>query len=259
MITLKKKKDIKRLRIAGKILAKVLEETSRMIRPGVATQELDIFAEKRILELGAKPSFKGYAGGENDPPFPTTLCTSVNEEVVHTPASVRVLKEGDIIGVDIGLKYTVLGKEYFVDMAKTFGVGTVSPQAQKLMEVTQDALNIGIREIRPGKFISDIGRAVQAYVEKEGFSVVRNLVGHGVGFAVHEDPKIPNYFSEKMQKILIQKGMVLAIEPMVNVGGYEIQTLDDGWTVVTRDSSFSAHFEHTIAVTEKGCEILTNL
>lgn len=253
----KNEKDIEHLRTAGKILASVLGEVQKLVRVEVTTQELDAYAEKRICELGALPSFKGYRNSTNEPEFPTTLCTSVNNEIVHAPASSRILKKGDIVGIDIGLKFHRDGRDYFVDMARTVGVGKISREAKKLLLVTEKSLDIGLKHVRPGNYISDIGKAIQAYVESHGFSVVRALVGHGVGYEVHEEPRVPNYYSDRMPAIEIQKGMVLAIEPMVNMGSYEIETLDDGWTVVTKDGSLSAHFEHTVAVTEKGCEILT--
>ncbi|OGM97200.1 MAG: type I methionyl aminopeptidase [Candidatus Yanofskybacteria bacterium RIFCSPHIGHO2_01_FULL_39_8b] len=253
----KNEKDIEYLREGGKMLAAVLDEVQKLVRVGVTTQELDAYAEKRICELGALPSFKGYRNSLDEPEFPTTLCTSVNNEIVHAPASSRVLKDGDIVGIDIGLKFYRDGRDYFVDMARTVGVGKISREAKKLLSVTKKSLDIGLQQVRSGNYISDIGKAIQVYVESHGFSVVRALVGHGVGYKVHEEPRIPNYYTDKMPKIEIQKGMALAIEPMVNMGSYEIETLDDGWTIATKDGSLSAHFEHTVAVTEKGCEILT--
>lgn len=257
MITIKTPKDIEHLRKAGHVLASVLSEVIKLVRSGITTLELDNVAEKLIQDHGMEPSFKNYKGSDEDPPFPTTLCTSVNHEVVHTPASGKVLRDGDIVGIDIGLRYKIDGRYYYSDMAMTVGVGKISKQAKKLLSVTKKSLDIGLKQVRPGNYIADIGKAIQEYVESYGFSVVRSLVGHGVGYEVHEEPRIPNYYTEKIPKIEIQKGMVLAIEPMVNIGSYEIETLDDGWTIATKDGSLSAHFEHTIAVTEKGCEILT--
>lgn len=248
---------MKHLQYAGKILAQALDRVQCLVKPGVTTQELDQAAEKYIRKHGAMPSFQGYQGSSTDPPFPSTLCASVNNEVVHTPASERRVKDGDIIGLDIGLKIIAEGKEYYVDMARTVAVGKISHEAERLITVTQTALAIGIEHARSGKYIHDIGKAIQEYVETNGFSVVRQLVGHGVGFAVHEKPRIPNYYTKDMPVIEIVPGMVLAIEPMVNIGGYEIEILDDGWTAVTADGSLSAHFEHTIAVTVSGAEILT--
>ena len=254
---LKSDKDIEYLSEAGKILSSVLDAVVKLIRPGVKTIDLDREAEKRIRSYGALPAFKGYRSDSSSPPYPTTLCTSVNDEVVHTPASGRELVEGDIIGIDAGLILNRDGKDYYSDMARTVGVGRVSSLAKRLMKVAEEALYKGIHEISPGNTIEDIGRAVQIHVETNGFSVVRTLVGHGVGFAVHEDPRVPNYADGISRKIIIQKGMVLAIEPMVNTGDYDVKTLNDGWTIVTQDGGLSAHFEHSVAVTERGHKILT--
>src|SRR3989344_4160641 len=257
MVTVKTDKDIKNLKAAGKILAAVLLEIEKSVRPGTKTRTLDRLAEKLIRRYGAVPSFKHYRNTPDDIPFPSTLCTSVNEEVVHAPASDRMLKAGDIIGVDIGLKQTIDGREYFVDMARTIPVGEVSLDAKKLIEVTKKALDFGIEQIKPGNTLIDIGRAIQEYVESQGYSVVRSLTGHGVGYEVHEDPLIPNYVSKSTPKVVMKKGMVFVVEPMVNIGSPDVMTLDDGWTIATKDGSLSAHFEHTVAVTEKGFEILT--
>lgn len=258
MITIKNEQDIKHLKCAGKILASVLELVIKQVRPGVTTAELDDLAEKLILDAGCEPSFKEFSERGGVAKFPTTLCVSVNNEVVHTPASGRVIESGDIMGIDVGLKYNVDGKNYFVDMAKTVPVGNINRLAKKLIRVTEKSLMLGISQIKPGNYISDISRAVQEYAESQGFSVVRQLVGHGVGFAVHEPPRIPNYVEPGALEIELKAGMVLAIEPMVNVGGWQIKTLDDGWTVVTADGSLSAHFEHTVVVTTSGHLVLTN-
>lgn len=257
MITIKSDKDIQNLKAAGKILAAVLLEVERSIKPGVKTFELDKIAEDLIKKNRAEPSFKNYKSTPDGIPFPTTLCTSINEEVVHAPASNRVLETGDIIGVDIGLKYAIDGRDYYVDMARTIPVGKISQQAKKLINVTRTSLKLGIQRIKPGNTVVDIGRAIQEFVESQGFSVVRILTGHGVGYKVHEEPQIPNYVSSRAKNVALKKGMVLAIEPMVNVGSSDVMTLNDGWTIATADGSLSAHFEHTVAVTEKGYEILT--
>lgn len=257
MITLKNHADIEILKSAGRILSSVLDEVIKNVKPGITTIELDQLAEKLIIESGAEPSFKNYCDSLGQPKFPTTLCTSVNEEVVHAAASKRVLADGDIVGIDVGLKYPFNGRFYFSDMAKTVPVGRISALARKLIKVTRQALEQGIAQIKPGNYIHDISRAIQNHVEKQGFSVVKDLVGHGVGYKVHEPPRIPNYVEAGAQPIILKTGMVLAIEPMVNVGGYHIETLEDGWTVVTADRKLSAHFEHTVAVTESGHEILT--
>lgn len=257
MVTIKTEKDIEHLRAAGKILAAVLREVEKSVKPGVKTLVLDQLAERCIKKYVAEPSFKNYQNTTEDPPFPTTLCTSINDEVVHAPASSRILEDGDIVGIDVGLKYLADGREYFVDMAKTIPVGSISQEAKKLIQVTRDSLEKGIEQMKPGNTIIDIGRVIQEYVESQGFSIVRNLTGHGVGYKVHEDPLIPNYASPKIQKVVLRKGMVLAIEPMVNAGSHEVASLNDGWTIVTVDGSLSAHFEHTVCITDDGYEILT--
>lgn len=254
MIRLKTKKDIETLRLGGKILSLVLDEIEKQVKPGVSTQSLTDLAEKIIKEHGGRPSFKGYKAAWSDGVYPAALCVSINEEVVHgIPAPDRIIKEGDIVGIDCGLEYQGL----FTDHARTIVVGKVGPGLKKLVSVTQESLMKGIKQIKPGNKISDISRAIQEHVEKNGFSVVRQLVGHGVGFSAHEDPQIPNFIDRSVPDIVLKEGMVLAVEPMVNVGGEEVDSLDDGWTIVTQDNSISAHFEHTIAVTDNGYEILT--
>lgn len=257
MVTIKSERDIQHLRDAGRLLAGILRRVTERVKPGIQTIELDAYAETLIRQEGAEPSFKHYRQSQHDPPYPTTICASVNNEVVHAPASKRILKEGDIVGIDIGLKMPLPHRAYFVDMAVTVPVGKVSSEAEKLLRVTREALNFGIQQVKPGGFLQDISRVIQEHIESQGFSVVRGMVGHGVGFAVHEDPQVPNFVSPHFPNIELKKGMVLAIEPMVNAGSYEIRTLDDGWTVVTADGSLSAHFEHTVAVKEDGYEILT--
>ncbi len=257
MITIKKPEEIEVLRQGGKILASILAEIVKRVRPGITTIELDKLAEELIAKKGGTPSFKYYQGQDGEVPFPTTICASVNEQLVHTPASDCILKEGDIIGLDIGMKYPAEGVSYFTDMSVTVPVGRVSQLARKLIKVTKNSLALGIAQIKPGNHISDISRAVQAYVESQGFSVIRQLVGHGVGYKVHEEPRIPNYIDKEQKDIELKAGMILAIEPMVSAGDYLVKTLDDGWTVVTADGSLSAHFEHTVVVTEDGFEILT--
>jgi len=258
MIRLKSPKDIEHLRKAGFILASVLDEVIAKIHPEVDVSELDQFAEKKIREAGCIPAFKNYQIQPSDTPYPTTLCMSVNEEVVHGIALGKTLKNGDIVGVDVGLEYKADGVSYFTDMAKTVAVGDVSQEAKKLIDVTKNALTIALKQISPGKTVADIGSAVEEYVVSNGFSVVRDLVGHGVGFAIHEDPAVPNYYTKASKKIILEEGMVLAVEPMVNMGLGSIRSLPDGWTIVTADKSLSAHFENTIAVTKSGYEVLTS-
>lgn len=253
MIGLKSDKEIKKLIYSGHLLATILQRVGREVKPGVKTIELDRLAEELIRKAGGTPSFKNYRGGPSDPPFPTALCTSVNDAVVHAPASGRVLREGDIIGIDIGMEYDGM----FTDMAETFAVGKISAGAKKLLKVTKRCLELGIKQVRPGNHVHDISRAVQDHAEKNGFSVVKDLVGHGVGHAVHEDPMVPNFISDNQPSVELVPGLVIAIEPMVNVGTDKIRVLDDDWTIVTADGKLSAHFEHTVAVTEKGHIIIT--
>jgi len=254
MITIKKAEEIKILRESGRILASVLNELMEATKPGVTTGELNQLAVDLIFEAGARPSFQGYCGSLKENPFPTALCTSVNEELVHAPAlPPRELENGDIIGLDLGVEY----KGFYTDMAVTVPVGKTSPEAMELIKVTKKALDKGLAEVKPGNFISDISRIIQRYVESSGFSVIRDLVGHGVGYKVHEEPRIPNFIEPGQPKIELKEGMVLAIEPMVSVGDWRVKTLPDGWTVVMADGSLAAHFEHTVVVTKKGYEVLT--
>jgi methionyl aminopeptidase len=229
-------------------LAKTLVLLEEKIKPGVKTKELDRLAEDFIRSQGAYPAFKGYRG------FPASICISIDNEVVHGIPGERVIEEGQVISVDIG----VLKDSFYADGAFTFAVGPISDQAKRLIKVTQEALERGLKFAKEGKFLSDISYAIQSFVEKNGFSVVRDLVGHGIGMNMHEEPQIPN-FGPPGQGPILKKGMVLAIEPMVNVGSFEIETKKDNWTIITKDGSLSAHFEHTVAVTENGAMILTDL
>lgn len=234
------------MREAGRITAAALRVVATAVRPGVTTQELDELAEESIRAAGALPAFKGYHG------FTGTLCTSVNEQVVHGIPGPRVLREGEILSVDCG----AIVDGYYGDSAMTFPVGEVSEEAKRLMTVTRESLEAGIARCVPGMRLYDISAAVQAVAERAGFSVVREYVGHGIGRAMHEDPQVPNYGKAGTGPTL-KPGMVLAIEPMINAGTPAVQSLDDGWTVVTADGSLSAHFEHTVAVTESGPLVLT--
>jgi len=256
MITIKKEEEIKIIREGGKILAEVLAEVIKKAKPGVRTIELDQLAEELIIKKGGIPSFKNYRNSIHEPAFPTTLCTSVNEQLVHVPASDYVLKNGDMLNIDIGMKYPA-SDGFFTDMAATIPIGRVSQLARKLMKATRISLERGIAQVKPGNYISDISRAVQAYAESQGFSVVRDLVGHGVGYKVHEEPRIPNYVDKSQPAIKLKEGMVLAIEPMISAGNYPIKVLEDEWSIIMADGSLGAHFEHTVVVTKSGCEILT--
>jgi len=235
------------MRRAGQVVREVLELVRSRVKPGATTFDLEKAAQERLNELGVKAAFKGYHG------FPCVLCTSVNSEVVHgIPSPKRVLKQGDIVSVDFG----VVIDGYYGDAAITVPVGKVTPDAERLLKVTEASLQAGIAVVRPGATLGDVGAAVQKVVEREGFSVVRDFVGHGIGAKMHEEPQVPN-FGEAGRGMKLRAGMVIAIEPMVNAGKPDVVVLDDGWTAVAKDGSMSAHFEHTVAVTPTGARILT--
>ncbi|MBE4906585.1 type I methionyl aminopeptidase [Bacillus luteolus] len=246
MIICKTPREIEIMREAGKIVALTHQELQKHITPGISTKELDAIAEKFILKADALPSFKGYNG------FRGSICASVNEELVHGIPGDRILRDGDIISIDIGAKYN----GYHGDSAWTYAVGTISEENQKLLKVTEESLFKGLDQAKPGERLSNISHAIQDYVESHNFSIVREYVGHGVGQDLHEDPQIPHYGPPNKGPRL-KPGMVLAIEPMVNAGSRYVKTLADNWTVVTVDGKMCAHFEHTIAITENGYEILT--
>jgi methionyl aminopeptidase len=235
MIVCRSKSEIDKLRRVNQLVATILAALRRMVVPGVTTQELDAFAEAQVRAAGAEPAFKGYHG------YPATVCVSVNEQVVHGIPSSRKMAEGDVLSIDMGARLD----GFFGDCAVTVPVGRVSADAEKLLRVTNEALLLGIDAVKPGARVSDIGAAVQAHVEANGFSVVREFVGHGIGTALHEEPQIANYGPGGRGPRLAE-GMVLAIEPMVNIGGAGVKVLSDGWTAVTRDGTLSAHFEHTV-------------
>jgi methionyl aminopeptidase len=230
---------------ANRIVHRVLDGIAERIAPGVTTQELDRFAEQLIRDAGGVPAFLHYKG------YPATLCTSVNDVIVHGIPNQRPLQEGDIVGVDCGVVY----KGYYGDAARTFAVGAISPEAKRLLDVTRTSLELAVEQVRPGGYISDIGRAVQGYVEQHGFAVVRDFVGHGVGTALHEEPQVPNYL-QPGRGARMRPGMVLAIEPMVNAGAPGVRVDADGWTARTADGSLSAHFEFSVAVTDTGRRVL---
>lgn len=231
---------------AGKILAKIMKELEKKVKPGIKTQELNRLSESLIFKYGGKCSFKGYDG------FPACLCASINEEIVHAVPSEKILKENDIVSLDLGIFY----KGFHVDMAITLPVGKISPEAQRLIRITKKALKRGIKKVRPGNTFGDIGNTIQRYVEGQGFNVVRELCGHGIGREVHEDPKILNY-GKRHTGIEIKEGMVFCLEPMVTTGDWKLRKSADGFGFETQDSSLSCHFEHTIAVTKTGCQVLT--
>ena len=246
MIVCRSKAELERLARVNALVARVLVELAAMIAPGVTTAEMDAVAERRLREAGAEPAFKGYHG------YPATICASVNEQVVHGIPSARKLAAGDIISVDLGAKMD----GFYGDSAVTVAVGPVSAEAAKLLDVTKQSLHQALAVVKAGARLSDIGAAVQRHVEANGFSVVREFVGHGIGATLHEEPQIPNYGTPGRGPRLAE-GMVLAIEPMVNIGQAGVKVLSDGWTAVTKDGSLSAHFEHTVAVTADGCRVLT--
>lgn len=246
MIVCRSAVEIEKLARVNALVAHVLRELAAAVRPGVTTADLDAIAEQRLREAGAEPAFKGYHG------YPATICASVNEEVVHGIPSPRALVEGDIISIDMGAKLD----GFYGDSAVTVPVGAVSAEAQRLLDVTRTALDRAVAAVKAGARVSDIGAAVQSYVEAQGFSVVREFVGHGIGTSLHEEPQIPNYGTAGRGPRLAE-GMALAIEPMVNAGKPAVKVLGDGWTAVTKDKALSAHFEHTVVVTEHGCRVLT--
>ncbi|MBI4201246.1 MAG: type I methionyl aminopeptidase [Chloroflexi bacterium] len=247
-ITIKSPHELGLMREAGQVVATTIELLVRSLEPDMKTKELDAIASKEIRRLGGKPSFKGYRG------FPATICVSLNEEIVHGIPSDRVIREGDIVSLDVG---AVVGG-FHADSAVTVGAGDVSPEAERLIEVTRLSLALGIKQAIVGNRVGDISNAVQQFAEAQGYGVVREYVGHGIGRALHEEPSIPN-FGEPGRGPLLQPGMVIAIEPMLNLGTWQTRALSDGWTVVTADGLTSAHFEHTVAITEEGPQVLTAL
>ncbi|VEU82956.1 type I methionyl aminopeptidase [Acholeplasma hippikon] len=249
MITIKSAREIELMKTAGNILARTREFLVPHIKPGVTTHELDVLADKFIRDLGGIPSFKDYNG------FPASICTSVNEVVVHgIPSKKKVLKDGDILSLDLGVNY----KGYHADSAWTYPVGTVTPKVEKLLRVTLDSLMAGLSVIKPGAYVNDISMAIEAVIKPHGFGIVEEFTGHGIGRSLHEDPAIPN-FGYEPNRVLLKPGMTFCVEPMVNIGTKRVRILADNWTTVTQDKSYSAHFEHTILVTETGYEILTTI
>ncbi len=252
MISTKSKLDLEKLREGGKILAATLMEIKKAVVPGVKTSDLDELAYRLVTKAGGKPAFLHYRpeGAKSD--YPASLCVSINEEIVHGIPGSRKLKAGDLVSLDLGLEY----KGMFTDMAITVGAGKIRPEDKKLLEVTQEALAVGIAAAGPGKTTGDIGAAIEAYVKKAGFTIIKGLAGHGVGYAPHEEPYVPNYGHQGKGEELLP-GMVLALEPMVSTGTSAIKLLPDDWTFITRDKSPNAHFEKTIVITKTGAEILT--
>lgn len=246
-VTIKSPREIELMREAGRILAQVHDELGKIVRPGISTYEIDKEGEAMIRDFGCIPSFLNYNG------YPASICVSVNEEVVHgIPSRKRVLKDGDIVSLDAGVIY----KGYHSDAARTYAVGNITPAAAKLIEVTKQSFFEGIKYAKAGNYLHDISNAIGRYAESFGYGVVRDLVGHGIGTHLHEDPQIPNY-RQKSRGIRLAEGMTLAVEPMINAGTYKVCWLDDDWTVVTKDGALSAHYENTVLITGDGCEILS--
>jgi methionyl aminopeptidase len=248
MIIIKSQDEIEKIARACKIVAQILKDIREIVKPGITTKEIEVFVDRIIAEKGAIAAFRGYRN------YPSSVCTSVNEQVVHGIPSGLRLKEGDILSIDLG----VYLDGFYGDGAVTIPVGRVSPSAERLIKVTEEALYRGIEKARPGNRVSDISSSIQRYVESHGYSVVRTFVGHGIGRSLHEEPQVPNYGNPGHGPRL-REGMTLAIEPMVNEGTYEVRILDDGWTAVTADGKLSAHYEHTVAITKNGARILTKI
>jgi methionyl aminopeptidase len=249
VITIKSKAEFEVMRRAGRLVAETLERLEAAVKPGVSTGELDKIAYEHITKSNGIPSFKGYHG------FPASICTSVNDEVVHgIPSKRRVLEEGDIVSIDCG----AIIDGWHGDAALTVAVGQTTPDMKRLMQITQESLEKGIEMVQPGKRMGDVSAAIQRYAEDHGYGVVREYVGHGIGREMHEEPQVPNWGSPG-RGVLLKKGMALALEPMVNAGKADVRVLDDRWTVVTKDGKWSAHFEHTVAMTDNGTEVLTKL
>ncbi len=261
MALIKNPREIKQILIGCKLTGEILEKLAKIVKPGMSTYDVDQMAEKMVKDAGGRPAFKGYTTSPDDTPFPTTICASVNEELVHAIARKdKILKDGDIFTIDFGMQWPFKKGEpgYFTDTAITVSVGKISAETQKLMDVTRESMWAGIRAAMPGNSVADIGRAVEDYIKSQGkYGIVRDLVGHGVGHAVHEDPRIPNYYDARNEKIKLKPGMVIAIEPMIAIGTWKVKMGDDGWTILMADNSLCAHFEHTVVITETGNIVAT--
>lgn len=260
-MSIKTDSEIKQIKVGGQIIGRILSRLAKMCKPGVSTHEIDLAAEKMIVEAGGRPSFKGYRTRNSDPPFPCTICASLNHELVHGQAKKDVfLNEGDIFSIDIGMEwpYTKGKKGFYTDTAITVPVGKISEKTIELLRVTRESLEVGIKAVKPGNSVADVGRAIEQYVKSQGkYGIIRDLVGHGVGYAVHEDPRIPNYYDRSLEQSKLKAGMVIAIEPMISIGHYDVRTSEDGWTIEMSDGSLCAHFEHTVIITKNGSVVAT--
>lgn len=253
----KNKEEIKKIIEGGKIIGEILEEISILAKPGVSAWEIDMRAEKLIRNFGGLPAFKGFKPEAGKPPFPSTICASINEELVHGIATKeKILKEGDIFSIDIGMQYPGKGG-YFTDTALTLPIGKIPKETQKLLDVTRQSLEIAIEQCQVGRTVADIGKAIQDYVDPFGYGIIRDLFGHGVGHAIHEEPRVTNYYDKSLKSWVLEPGVVIAIEPMLSMGDYNVKTADDGWSISTVDGSLSAHFEHTVIITENGPIVAT--
>jgi methionyl aminopeptidase len=270
---IKNKNDIKILDKGGRILAQIMSDLVKLCRPNASTWDIDRAAEEMIIAAGGRPSFKFFKNHPTDPPFPATICASFNDEIVHgIPRKDLKLKNGDLFSIDIGMEWpfsdshsvalsgksTLKQRGMFTDTAVTLAIGKVTQKSRELLNVTAEALEVGLGAIKPGKSVAEIGRAIENFVKSRGrYGIVRDLSGHGVGYAVHEEPWIPNYYDKRLESFILKPGMVLALEPMITLGDWRIITADDGWTIKTADGSLCAHFEHTAVVTADGCRVIT--
>jgi len=257
MVTIKTDQEIWKMREAGRLLATLMKELRQMVEPGISTKDMEDHFNKRLGQLDCRSAFLGYKNQPSVPPFTSSLCTCINEEVVHAPAVPgRTVKNGDLLSIDAGLIFPRENGMY-ADMAVTVPVGNIDARKRKLIDVTREACEGAIAQLQPGMTVRDIGRLVQSAVEKHGFSIIRDFVGHGIGARLHEDPQIPNFVDRRFPNVQLRAGMCLAIEPMVAVGSPDVDVLSDGWTAVTADGSLSAHWEHTVVITKDGADILT--
>ncbi|KKU12609.1 MAG: Methionine aminopeptidase [Candidatus Magasanikbacteria bacterium GW2011_GWC2_45_8] len=270
-ITIKTPEEIELIREGGAHMHRILWHLGDMAKkPGTTTEDLEAEAQKLIKECGGRPSFIGYGTEHGAPPFPTALCTSVNDILVHAPAlPARTLHEGDLIGIDIGMEWPAkelrakekrfvhLTRGFYTDTAISVGVGRITKEAERLLKVTKKALDIAIKKVKAGVTVGEVSSSIETYAKKQGVGIVRDLVGHGVGYEVHEDPRIPNYLDKRLATVVLKEGMVIAIEPMFTLGDYRVETMEDKWSIRSIDGSLTAHFEHTIAVTARGADVLT--